>query len=217
MNITGPRKYAAVPGGKSHFEPLSPLFDARLGGAPDRGSKPLWVAVSDVGLLGAVALLAWAVHVWGAQAVLAYYGVPYLIVNGYLVLITYLQHTDIYVPHYRAGDFDWLRGALCTVDRTFGWPIDAAIHHITDTHVAHHLFSDMPFYHAAEATQALRAKLGAYYLRDDTPVPEATWRAWKNCRFIEDEGDGPLFYKNAADHAAGPVKGGKGGKGKKAA
>jgi fatty acid desaturase len=60
----------------------------------------------------------------------------------------YLQHTATYIPHYRAAEFSWLRGALSTVDRTFGWPIDQILHHITDTHVVHHLFHTMPFYHA---------------------------------------------------------------------
>ena len=43
---------------------------------------------------------------------------------------------------------NWLRGALCTVDRSFGWLLNRTLHHITDTHVCHHLFSKMPFYHA---------------------------------------------------------------------
>ena len=215
FNITGPRKYAAAAGGRSHFEPLAALFDNRLSGGAARGDKPLWVVASDLGLLGAAALLVAAARRWGALAVLAYYGVPYLVVNAHLVLITFLQHTDVYVPHYRAAQFDWLRGALCTVDRSFGWPLDAAMHHITDTHVAHHLFSDLPFYHATEATAALRRALGAYYLKDETPLLQATWRAWTQCRFVEDEGD-TVYYKNAQAHAAGrPAAGGGAAAGKK--
>lgn len=34
--------------------------------------------------------------------------------------------------------------------------LDVFFHHIADTHVAHHLFSYMPHYHAQEATQAIR-------------------------------------------------------------
>ncbi len=37
--------------------------------------------------------------------------------------------------------------------------------------------------------------LGKYYLKDDTPVALATWRAISNCKFIEDQGD-IVFYKN---------------------
>lgn len=37
---------------------------------------------------------------------------------------------------------DWLRGALSTVDRSYGI-FDYFHHHIADTHVAHHLFSQV--------------------------------------------------------------------------
>lgn len=39
---------------------------------------------------------------------------------------------------------DWLRGALATVDRSYGI-LDCFHHHIADTHVAHHLFSQAHF------------------------------------------------------------------------
>ncbi len=72
---------------------------------------------------------------------------PYLIVNSWLVTITLLQHTHPKLPHYNDKEWDWLRGALCTVDRSFGF-LDFFFHHIADTHVAHHLFSQMPHYNA---------------------------------------------------------------------
>lgn len=34
--------------------------------------------------------------------------------------------------------------------------LDSVFHNIADTHVAHHLFSYMPHYHAAEATEAIK-------------------------------------------------------------
>ncbi len=39
--------------------------------------------------------------------------------------------------------------------RSYGF-LDVVFHHIADTHVAHHLFSYMPHYHAQEATQAIQ-------------------------------------------------------------
>ena len=51
-------------------------------------------------------------------------------------------------------------------------------------------------YHAVEATPYLKKALGAYYLRDETPVPVALWRAFKHCRYVEDEGS-VVFYKAA--------------------
>jgi omega-6 fatty acid desaturase (delta-12 desaturase) len=118
-----------------------------------------------------------------------------MVVNYHLVLITFLQHTDVYMPHFRGAEWNWLRGALCTVDRSFGAVLDHTFHHITDTHVCHHIFSKMPFYHAQEATQHIKRVLGPYYLKDDTPIARALWRAFTCCRYIEDEGN-IVFYKN---------------------
>lgn len=81
------------------------------------------------------------------------YIVPYLIVNMWLVMITLLQHTHPSLPHYTDKEWEWLRGALSTVDRSYGF-LDIVFHHIADTHVAHHLFSTMPHYHAQVRTGA---------------------------------------------------------------
>ena len=75
------------------------------------------------------------------------YIAPYLIVNMWLVMITLLQHTHPSLPHYSDQEWEWLRGALSTVDRSYGL-LDIVFHHIADTHVCHHLFSAMPHYHA---------------------------------------------------------------------
>ncbi len=56
-----------------------------------------------------------------------------------------VQHTDVHVPHMRGAEATWLVGALCTVDRTYGWGADVLWHHITDSHVVHHVFSTMPW------------------------------------------------------------------------
>lgn len=67
------------------------------------------------------------------------------------------------------------------------------------------MFHEIPFYHAQEATEAIKAVLGPYYLHDPTPVHKALYRSFKECRFVEDEGD-ILMFKNAADYAAGAKK-----------
>lgn len=38
------------------------------------------------------------------------------------------------LPHFAAGEWHWLRGALSTVDRSYGF-LDHFFHHIADTHV----------------------------------------------------------------------------------
>ncbi|RLM55827.1 hypothetical protein C2845_PM10G09380 [Panicum miliaceum] len=54
--------------------------------------------------------------------------------------MTPMPHTDPAVPRYGGGEWDWLRGALATVDRDYGAVLNSAFHNIADTHVVHHLF-----------------------------------------------------------------------------
>lgn len=169
----------------NHFNPSSPIFEAK-----DR----MDIIVSDVGLLVAFGAIGAAIQTWGFAAVARYYLIPYLFVNMWLVLITYLQHSDVRVPHYRNGEWTFVRGAVGAVDRDYGI-YNVLQHHIGDTHVAHHLFSTMPFYHAQEATVALKKALGSYYLQDSTPIPRALWRSWTQCKFVQDEGE-VLYYSS---------------------
>lgn len=183
FNATGPTKYEGK--SRSHFNPYAAMFNDR---------ERWMVVLSDVFFGGVLVALGFLINAVGMAAMTKYYFVPYVIVNAYLVLITYLQHTDTFVPHFREGEWSWLRGALCTVDRSFGSYLDGVLHHITDTHVTHHIFSKMPFYHAEEATEALKPILGAFYLKDDTPILKALWRSYCNCKYVED-GDKVVFYK----------------------
>jgi omega-6 fatty acid desaturase (delta-12 desaturase) len=133
-------------------------------------------------------LFCWVVRVYGA---------PLLIVNAWVVLITYLHHTHQALPHYDSSEWDWLRGALATMDRDYG-VFNRVLHNVTDTHVLHHLFPAMPHYHAMEATKAIRPLLGDYYKRDSTPIVKALWREAKECIFVEPMADrkGVLWYSN---------------------
>jgi omega-6 fatty acid desaturase (delta-12 desaturase) len=203
VNAAGPAKYEGKV--NDHFSPNSALYYEESATSAQRASRRWEIIVSDIGFFGAIGLIAAAIYTFGFQMVAAYYLLPYVIVNLNLVLITYLQHTDEYVPHFHnapGAEFPWLRGALATVDRSYGWLLDIVFHHITDTHVVHHLFHEMPFYNAIEATVQVRKFLGPYYLVDHTPTPVALWKAWKNCRFVEDEGE-VVFFKNASEFNAG--------------
>lgn len=183
LGITGPKKYKGK--NVNHFSPDAAFFDAK-----DRdlvvNSINVWMA--------AFSILCYAIYAQGFRNVAFYYLIPYMITNYHLVLITYMQHTDVYMPHFRADEWDFLRGALCTVDRSFGPLLDYTFHHITDTHVCHHIFSTMPFYNASEATEAFKEVLGDFYLKDETPIAKALWRAFSNCQFVEDDGK-VVFYK----------------------
>ncbi|KAM7523327.1 hypothetical protein LguiA_013229 [Lonicera macranthoides] len=174
----------------SHYDPYGPIYHDR---------ERLQIYISDVGLITVMYALYRAVLAKGIVWVICVYGVPLLIVNGFLVLITYLQHTHPSLPHYDSSEWDWLKGALATVDRDYG-VLNKVFHNITDTHVAHHLFSTMPHYHAMEATKAIKPILGEYYQFDSTPFYKATWREARECLYVEpDESTsikGVFWYKN---------------------
>ncbi|KAI0244106.1 hypothetical protein L0F63_001856 [Massospora cicadina] len=169
----------------SHFHPTSPIF---------RPNQANLILESDAALLVVVAAIIYCIHITSLWTVVKYYLMPYLFNNAWLVVITYIQHTDVYVPRYDGSSWNFVRGALATVDRDFGWFLNAAMNHITDAHVVHHLFSTIPHYNAIKATPYLEKKLGRYYLRDSTPFPLAMYRSIANCSFMEDEGE-VLFYR----------------------
>jgi fatty acid desaturase len=194
-NYSGPKKYKGKP--NSHFNPQSALFSAQ---------QAYLIVRSNYGLVLAAAALAYATSVFGARNMVFYYVVPYLITNAWLVTITFLQHTDTFVPHYRGEAFTWLRGALATVDRDYGWFLNDAHHHIADSHVAHHLFSTMPWYNAVKATPYIKAAVGKYYLSDDTSVPAAIYRAWSQCKYVDDEG-GVVFFRSPTEFKAAKAAG----------
>eukprot|EP00262_Sarcandra_glabra_P007850 TRINITY_DN2089_c0_g1_i3.p1 TRINITY_DN2089_c0_g1~~TRINITY_DN2089_c0_g1_i3.p1 ORF type:complete len:381 (-),score=9.43 TRINITY_DN2089_c0_g1_i3:188-1330(-) len=185
-NVSG-RKYDRF---ACHYDPYGPIYSDR---------ERAQILVSDIGVLTVAWVLFRAAAAHGIGWVVSVYGVPLLIVNGFLVLITYLQHTHPALPHYDSSEWDWLRGALATVDRDYG-VLNKVFHNITDTHVAHHLVSTMPHYHAMEATKVIKPILGEYYQFDGTPVYKAMWREAKECIYVEpDEGSkekGVFWYRN---------------------
>ena len=60
-------------------------------------------------------------------------------------------------------------------------------HHIGSTHVCHHLFSNLPCYHAVEATKHVKAYLKplGLYNYDHDGVVTSMWKAAKECQYVE--------------------------------
>jgi len=174
MNATGHRSY---PSNRwvNHFAPSSPIFTTER----ERNQ----VRLSDLTLILVVSAFTWLSYHYGFLWFLKTYGVPYLITNLFLVLITFLQHTDPVLPHYSGAAWDWLRGALATIDRDYGY-LNVMHHHIADTHVVHHLFFQMPHYHAEEATRAVVPLLGDYYRCDRTPIWRAVYSSFAKCNVV---------------------------------
>jgi len=110
-----------------------------------------------------VLLNAAAIYYINGQSVMnvLYYYVPtYFVYCWWLVTVTYLQHHDHDTVVYDNDDWKFVDAAFETVDRKFGFGIDYLHHHITDGHVAHHLFfTKIPHYNLMIATDAIRKYL----------------------------------------------------------
>jgi len=181
-NLTG-QKYDRR---ANHFEPTSPLF---------RVTERSGVVLSDFGLLAVLAALGYAAFVYGPLNVFLWYGAPYLWVNHWLVLITYLQHSDVRIPHYSPEQWNFVRGGLSTVDRDFGAALNWWFHHINDSHVVHHLFSTMPFYNAIQVTRLhIKPIVGDLYIKDSRPIVKSLWESWRYCRYVVPS-EGVTYYK----------------------
>lgn len=172
--------------GAHHYNPTAPMFSER----------EYWdIVISDVFIGIALVSMGASIKTFGLANYIYYYFIPYMIVNMWLVTITYLQHSDPAIPHYTPKEFSFVRGALCSIDRDYGI-YNVLHHHIGDTHVVHHLFSQMPFYHAQEATEAVKKVLGEYYYHDPTPVFQALRRSWAYCKFIDEKDGDIMLYRN---------------------
>ncbi|GAO49951.1 hypothetical protein G7K_4087-t1 [Saitoella complicata NRRL Y-17804] len=196
-DVTAGPKYPDVPKHKiNHFHPDSPLY------RPEQ----FWAIVaSDIGVGLTLTALYFAAQTFGWANVALYYGVPYLWVNHWLVMITFLQHTDPSLPHYRGKAWNFARGAAATIDRDFGFIGRHIFHGIIEYHVAHHYISRIPFYHGEEATNAIRKVIGEHYMRDDTNFFLALWRSARMCQWVADKGE-IVFFQNANGLGAGGKK-----------
>ncbi|KAF5777624.1 putative fatty acid desaturase domain-containing protein [Helianthus annuus] len=173
FNLHG-RIYKGFP---SHFNPLGPIFN---------DSERAQVFLSDIGV-GVVAYGLYRIGTkTGFQWLLYMYGYPLLVMCALFILFTYLNHNHPSVAHYDAREWDWLRGALATVDRDYGI-LNTVFHDEPNAHVVHHLFSSIPHYHIVEATRAVKPVLGEYYNFDDTPIVKAVFRETYNCLFIKED------------------------------
>ncbi|KAF8879058.1 delta-12 fatty acid desaturase [Infundibulicybe gibba] len=201
MQVVGWQLYLATnalgspmyPPGTNHFQPSSPLFKPH-----ERNG----IIVSNIGLTAMSCILyLWAKEVGVANFAKLYF-IPYILTNHWIVMLTYLQHSDPSIPHYRKGEWTFVRGALSTVDRPLlGWAGKFFLHNASHNHVSHHLFSSIPFYNQPQVTEILKGILKDDYNYDSTNTFRALYRTFTQCCFIEDDG-GIVFYKNKEGKAA---------------
>ena len=120
--------------------------------------------------------------------------------------ITFLQHTDPSLPHYSPTTWTYTRGAAATIDREFGFIGRQLMHGIVETHVLHHYVSTIPFYHADEATEAIKPVMGKHYRSDVEGGPigfiKSLYSNLRQCQWVESmegaegENQGVYFFRN---------------------
>ncbi|KAL7952229.1 fatty acid desaturase domain-containing protein [Trichoderma compactum] len=193
---TGPHRRNGVFGGINHFDPKSPIFSPK-----DRFK----VHLSNFGLCVVLFIIVRLGQLYGWGNVAVEYLVPWLWVNHWQVAITYLNHTDPELPHYQNEVWTYVRGAGATIDRRLGFIGKHLFHGVAETHVLHHYIPSIPFYHAAEATDALKIVMGkSYHIDPEIGIFPFTYRLWQNvrsCHWVEEnksakEGNGIVFFRN---------------------
>ena len=176
-----------------HFRPTSRLFPEKM----------YWkVLASDAGILLTLSALAYCSYTFGFRAVYFWYVGPYFYTNAFLVATTWMHHTDPSVPHFDAENWTWMKGALSgTIDREMSPLINYVSHNISSTHVVHHLFHQIPHYHAVEATKAIRDYLepkGLYNFSDEE-LHDEIWKIAKTCHFVKSAKEGVQYYQTLAN------------------
>ncbi|GIR04531.1 MAG: fatty acid desaturase [Prochlorococcus sp.] len=136
---TGGIKY----GTSNHFWPIKPFSKALW---PSIWTKKVWI--SDIGVALTLLGVFHFIFKYGFFPVLAIYIGPLLVVNCWLVVYTWLHHTDSDVPHLSNKEFSFMRGAFLSIDRPYGKILNFLHHNIGSSHVVHHVCPTIPHYHA---------------------------------------------------------------------
>jgi omega-6 fatty acid desaturase (delta-12 desaturase) len=176
----------------SHFTTAAPFRNGRRRLFPDSFRRLM--VVSNLGLLATVAALVLASIHFSPARVLLVYGLPYLVINAWLVAYTWLQHTDTNIPHFSTNDWNWAKGALQTVDRPYGPLLNLLHHGIGSTHVCHHINPRIPHYNAWYASALLKSRFPDLVRYDSTPIHKALWRIATRCNVVSQRGGGDGYF-----------------------
>ena len=182
-----------VYGTSNHFWPQKPF------------SNKLWLSkwinkvwISDIGVFLVFILLIKLTTIYGFLPILAMYVGPLIVVNCWLVIYTWLHHTDTDVPHLSDQEFSFIRGAFLTIDRPYGKVIDFLHHNIGSSHVVHHIYPNIPHYKAKKATYAIKKAFPKIYLYSPEPIFMALWNIACNCIAVDSKKyDGKYIWRNS--------------------
>lgn len=139
--------------------------------------------------------LAFYAQAMGLWALISHYVIPALIFGTWVVIFTFLHHTEEDVPWYSDAKWDFVRGQLSSVDRDYGWA--HYFIHTIGTHQIHHLFSKIPHYHLDEATAHFRKAFPHLVRYDDSPILPSFIRMFKKYlrqSVISDEADIHIYH-----------------------
>eukprot|EP01084_Bolivina_argentea_P188198 324031_1 len=118
-----------------------------------------------------------------------YYGGCWIVFGFWLFMVTYLQHhSENGSIIFEDDTWNFVDGALQTIDRCYGYGIDNFHHNISDCHVIHHLFfTKIPHYHLKAATDAIKPYLmskGKYKHKKHQFVWKDFWMIFFTHNFI---------------------------------
>ena len=141
-----------------HFNPFDSMFVGHVVGC-----------IASLAAMGGYGYALFAYYeTYGWEAVALYYLMPLFVGASYIVVITFLHHSEVNVPWYADETWDFVKGQLSSVDRHYGL-VHSTIHNI-GTHQIHHLFAKIPHYHLEEATLHFRRAFPQLVRRCDEPI-----------------------------------------------
>lgn len=108
-----------------------------------------------------------------------------------------------------------MRGSAATIDRDFGFIGRYFFHEMIECHVLHHAIPSIPFYHAREATKAIRPIMGKHYKTDveggSVGFLRSLWRSARWCQWAEPcevaEGIGKSIWFTRNANGLTPMRG----------
>ncbi len=169
-------------GTSNHFWPTRPFSRALW---PSIWAKKVWI--SDIGIAFTIVGLIYLVSKYGFFPIIGLYLGPLLIINCWLVIYTWLHHTDTDVPHLSDTEFSFMRGAFLSIDRPYGKILNFLHHNIGSSHVVHHVCPTIPHYHAKKATTLIKKAFRKIYLYNPDPIHKALWNVACNCVAVKSE------------------------------
>ena len=181
---TGGIKY----GTSNHFWPIKPFSNVLW---PAVWTKKVWI--SDIGVALTLLGIFYFTFKYGLFPVIAMYLGPLLVVNIWLVVYTWLHHTDSDVPHLSNTEFTFMRGAFLSIDRPYGKILNFLHHNIGSSHVVHHVCPTIPHYHAKKATVLIKKAFKKAYLFNPDPIHKAIWNIACNCVAVKQDDNGERY------------------------